>query len=183
MTEQKKQKKRIVIVDKLPEKKEKTQKQVSGISLTKEIVKKEDETSYFKDLLDTIPFQKHSYFKRSVCRVDNNQIELIPTLLILVEFLQNNYNVLVKGVFCNLYEGQDFCPYHADSYGTDVYTMSFGDSKEFYTKDNKTKEVTKYLLEDGDILWFSKEWNSENKHSIPKRTRFTGKRISIVFFT
>lgn len=175
--EKKEKKKRKIVI-----KKKETKEENKDIFLSKSILKKEDGTSYFEDLKSIIPFQKVNFFKRSVCRIDVENFHMIPVICLLVDIVQANYNKIVTGIFANLYEGTDYCPYHADSYGTDVITASFGGKRDFYTKHNKSKEVTKYLLEDGDILFFNQEFNSNNKHSIPKRLRNKEERISIVFF-
>jgi alkylated DNA repair dioxygenase AlkB len=152
------------------------------ITLSKSLIKKDDNKSYFSDLKSEVPFQYTKYFKRSVYRIDNEQLENFPTILEIINIIQINFNVLIKGTFINLYSNDDYCPYHKDSYSTDVITVSFGIAREFYTKNDSDKKVNKYLLEDGDVLFFNEEWNKNNKHSIPKRTKIKGERISVVLF-
>ena len=53
----------------------------------------------------------------------------------LVQLLQNKKSVQVCGVFINYYKnGNDYCPYHKDSYGTDVYTISLGETRDLLIK-------------------------------------------------
>lgn len=144
----------------------------------------------YQKLLKEIPFERVEYFKRSVARFDLNILEdplfaiACPTVSECLGTIQQNYSVKVKGIFANLYRGgQDKCPYHKDSYDSDVITISCGGTRDFYTKSDKTSEVTSYTLEDGDVIYFNKEWNEKNKHSIPQRMKIKDQRISLVFFT
>jgi alkylated DNA repair dioxygenase AlkB len=158
-------------------------------TLSKFLLKKENNSSYFQNLKDEIPFEYVKYFKRSVCRIDNDKLDYFPTIVEIINIVQRNFNVLVKGTFVNLYENEnDYCPYHKDSYSTDVITISFGSKRKFYTRSDKTKKVSKYILEDGDVLFFNEEWNRNYKHSIPRLTGGNklkdnkGERISVVLF-
>ena len=104
---------------------------------------------------------------------------------ILVNRLQDEKHVIVQGVFLNLYrDGNDYCPYHADKYGTDVYTISFGETRDILIKPNAsgTKSV-KITLKSGDMYYMAKELHDTHKHSVPKRKNVGKTRISMVFFT
>ncbi len=143
----------------------------------------------YNKLLKEIPFRRVEFFKRSVCRFDLDLLENplfaieCPTVSECLRTVEENYSVKVKGMFANLYQnGQDKCPYHKDSYEADVITLSCGVTRDFYTKSDKTSEVTSYTVEDGDIVYFNKEWNTKNKHSIPQRMKIKDPRISLVFF-
>lgn len=100
-----------------------------------------------------------------------------------VNKIQINYNTKIMGVFLNLYKnGDDYCSYHRDQYNTDVFTISIGESRDLLLKpDDKTKTST-IKLDSGDLYFMSQLFQTKNKHSIPKRKKITGKRISVVFF-
>lgn len=101
------------------------------------------------------------------------------------EKLINKYNVTIRGIFFNLYEnGGDYCPYHADTYGTDVYTLSLGSTRDILIKENGIgTRADKITLESGDLYYMPNALQSTHKHSIPKRKSVGNSRISIVFFT
>jgi alkylated DNA repair dioxygenase AlkB len=84
----------------------------------------------------------------------------------------------------NLYEdGNHYTPYHRDSYGCTVYTISFGGSRDFLAKD-VAGQVERYTLNDGDLMIFDEEWDNSHMHSVPK-TKKAGQqaaRISMVIF-
>jgi alkylated DNA repair dioxygenase AlkB len=107
-------------------------------------------------------------------------------LLSLQIHLQDTYNVRVdNGIFLNLYkDGEDYCPYHRDQYGKDVYTISLGATRDLLLKpDEKGKETEKYTLKSGDMYYMANELHKTHRHSIPKRKNMNQTRISVVFFT
>lgn len=88
----------------------------------------------------------------------------------------------IQGVFFNYYRnGNDETPYHRDSYGTTVVTVSFGVTRDFLMKPD-SGPTQKYILEHGDIFVFDKDDNSKYRHSLPVRKRVTEPRISVVIF-
>ncbi|MDD4930858.1 MAG: hypothetical protein PHG66_01730 [Candidatus Colwellbacteria bacterium] len=135
-------------------------------------------------------FQYVEYFKRSVLRIDLpeglSEKWRHPLIGSMRDRIENEYGMKVKGVFGNHYEkeGNDYAPYHKDSYGDGkgVFTVSIGGTRMFYTKDDKTGVVTKHKLDDGDLFYFNSQFNSKHKHSIPKLKSYKDPRISIVFF-
>lgn len=138
-------------------------------------------------LMNQETFQYIHYFKRSVCRIDICDLDekwKHPLIIDMKEKIENEFGMKVRGVFLNLYkDGDDYAPYHRDSYGGNgVFTVSVGGKREFLTKNDKTGKITKYMLEDGDLFFFNSEFNKQHKHSIPKRKKLNNPRISIVFF-
>ena len=103
----------------------------------------------------------------------------------LVGQLQDTCGVSVEGTFLNLYaNGQDYCPYHKDRYGMDVFTLSLGASRDFLLKrDGTGQSATKTTLRSGDVYFMPRSIHTDHKHSIPRRKNHEGKRISVVFFT
>lgn len=103
----------------------------------------------------------------------------------LVKELLEKHNVIVNGIFCNLYrDGNDYCPYHRDNYGCDVWTLSLGDTRDFLVKEDGTgTRAQSYRLRSGDLYFMDQRLHRTHKHSIPVRKGHKGSRISIVFFT
>jgi alkylated DNA repair dioxygenase AlkB len=115
---------------------------------------------------------------------DRTPSPLCGILSDMVHRLERERKVTVKGVFLNLYQdGKDYCPYHRDMYGTDVYTISLGATRDLLIKPDNGDKTIKYSLRSGDLYYMSKAINSTHRHSIPKRKNVNGTRISIVFFT
>ena len=142
----------------------------------------------FDILLKQEKFQHVDFFKRSVCRIDSEDLKSSekwkhPLIIDMKDKIEDKYGMLVRGVFVNLYEGDDYAPYHHDTYGgKGVFTVSVGGTRMFYTKNETTDVVTKHLLEDGDLFYFNSDYNKIHKHSIPKLKKYKDPRISIVFF-
>jgi len=89
------------------------------------------------------------------------------------------------GVFCNLYrDGNDYCPYHKDQYGCDVWTLSLGSTRDFLVKKDGTgTRAHSWTLKSGDLYYMDQSLHKDHRHSIPARKGRPGSRISIVFFT
>lgn len=101
----------------------------------------------------------------------------------LVDTLQIDRQVMVQGVFLNYYQnGKDYCPYHRDTYGTDVYTLSLGDTRDFMLKKDGPGRATSYTLRSGDLYLMKKDLHRDHRHSIPVRKGRKNGRISVVFF-
>jgi len=118
--------------------------------------------------------------------VPSETSEIINDILFgLIDRLKKDCHVLeCSGVFMNNYiNGEDYCPYHKDQYDADVYTISLGSKRELLIKkDGKGEKAEKISLESGDLYYMSEELNKCYKHSIPKRKKIKGPRISLVFF-
>jgi alkylated DNA repair dioxygenase AlkB len=92
-------------------------------------------------------------------------------------------HVTIHGVFLNLYQnGNDYCPYHRDQYGTDVYTISLGATRDLLVKPDGKGETKKITLKSGDLYYMAEKLHADHKHSIPKRAGIHLPRISVVFF-
>ena len=165
-------------------------KQEPQIQHLKGLIRKEDGTSWFEDVLRELPFAEAKYatrggvgtLKRKVCRIDSEAFPSYPILSEIALLVSTNFGRGIRGAFANHFEGVASCiPYHRDTYECDVLTVSFGGTRIFLTKDEE-KKVTQYVCEDGDVVIFTKAFNSTHKHSVPVRRTLVDPRISIVFF-
>lgn len=136
-------------------------------------------STLFQVLQNAISWNKLNYFKRSVSHYEGN----VPQLNEIILQVQNNFIRSVEGVFLNYYEnGNDYAPYHADKYNCDTCLISLGETRILRYKHNTTGENTDYNLTNGDLLFIPDEINNNYKHSLLKRTKITGSRISILLF-
>lgn len=128
-------------------------------------------------------WKRGKYLPRMIYRSGDAERE--PDVLEeLQQIFEDMFRCTVSGIFCNFYEsGAEWCPPHQDSYGNHVFTLSLGGTRDFVCENIATKEKTKYTLQSGDIFYFNQEFNSKNKHSIPKTKKQVQPRISVVFFT
>lgn len=145
----------------------------------------EESVELLKELEKKVPWQKikwgRGYLPRLVYRVDNFWPEPIQELK---ERTEETFQCTVRSAWCNLYQsGNDYTPPHQDNYGAHVITWSFGGSRRFICENIKSKKKEEYLLEDGDVFYFSPKFDSKHLHSIPKTKKNVDLRISIVFFT
>lgn len=133
-------------------------------------------------LLQDLNFEYVPFFKRKVCRIDQKDLESSSVIRDMIDMIRKDYNMKTLGVFANYYEdGNQYAPYHKDSYETSALTISFGGSREFLVKDEEGK-VTKHLLENGDVCFFNNVFNDNHKHSVPIRKKMNDPRISLLFF-
>jgi len=97
--------------------------------------------------------------------------------------LENNY---FNGVLLNLYrDGKDYMGYHTDNENemeeTIIVGLSLGQKRKFYFKNNSTKEVSKYSMDNGNMIVMYPKCQQLFKHSIPKELRIKEPRISLTF--
>ena len=116
-----------------------------------------------------------------------NHHTLVDELLAdMVANVEATFKVRIGSMFLNLYkDGSYHCPYHSDKYSgiSGVFTISLGQTRDLLIKKNgKGNKAQKYTLQSGDLYYMSNALQSTHKHSIPKRTRCIGERISIVMF-
>lgn len=121
---------------------------------------------------------------RKVCQWKPGVSDADIIILNIKDQLEQTENVTVHGVFLNLYQnGNDHCPYHRDQYGTDVYTVSLGATRDLLVKPDGLGKTQKITLKSGDLYYMAESLHKDHKHSIPKRSGVLKPRISIVFFT
>ncbi len=136
-------------------------------------------SALFQVLQNAISWNKMNYFKRSISHYEGN----VPQLNEIILQVQNNFGRSVEGVFLNYYEnGNDYAPYHADKYNCDTCLISLGETRILRYKHNTTGDNTDYNLANGDLLFIPDEINNNYKHSLLKRTKISGSRISMLIF-
>lgn len=123
---------------------------------------------------------------RKIAMYDDS-IDVLPTCILdIIEVIELSLNTkLRKQCFMNFYmNGDNYCPYHADAYGMDTYTLSLGGTRDFLMKSNQPgTKADKYTLRSGDLYFMSKSIHLTHKHSVPKRKNQIEQRISILFFS
>ena len=159
-----------------------------GIQHFKSLICPSDDMSWFSCLTDELPFKAASWkgkpMKREVCGIGPEELDEYPTLERLMKNVRDLFpNRRINGIFCNRYRtGEDYTPYHQDSYDSNVFNISFGETRDFLTKSINGGSSTKYTAENGDIIVFTPDWNADHLHSVPVRKRVEHERISIVAF-
>ena len=158
--------------------------QLGHLKHIKKFINDDVSTYYFNELKTNIPWETVTWrgnkkLPRLVHKYEGN----IDVLDELSKLITDSFIVNVEGIWCNYYRnGSDYTPEHQDSYGANVFTLSFGSSRDFYFRNIETKERINFRLRKGDLYFFDQETNSKYTHSIPKR-KDAKERISIVFFT
>jgi hypothetical protein len=144
-----------------------------------------DEAEYFfTRLRKRIPWKKiklpsGKYLQRLVHRYDEEIEEVEELRFIVEEVLETS----VHKIQCSLYRnGEDCCPYHSDGNELNVLSISLGETRRFLLRNNSNGEVHISHLSSGDGFYFSSEIDRTHEHGVPKSSRNTGERISIVFF-
>jgi alkylated DNA repair dioxygenase AlkB len=98
--------------------------------------------------------------------------------------LENELGFEINNCVLNYYiDGKEHIGYHHDKRLADmnfVSSVSFGGSRDFYLRNEKTKEVVKTRLDDGDLFVMYGDTNNIYKHSIPKRAK-AEPRISLTY--
>jgi hypothetical protein len=159
------------------------------VKLTKQFIDKGLSEFYFNELSVAVPWgevewKKGKKLPRLCFRYDAEQFGSIEPLDQLINTINIRENVFIEGCWCNLYRtGEDYTPPHQDQYSADIYTLSFGSTRDCLTKPLDGGKSTKHTLESGDLFFFNEEFDSRHKHSIPVRKTNNDPRISVVFFT
>lgn len=103
----------------------------------------------------------------------------------LKSMIEGSFGVTIRSIWCNQYRNnQDYTPEHQDSYGGYVFTLSFGATRRLIFRNHQTNQKMEFVLENGDLNYFSPLMNATHKHSVPKGRKSDGDgvRVSVVFF-
>lgn len=158
------------------------------VSVHKRYLDADQADFYYNVLAALLPWTTFAPSPRSrlVHQWDPSSDSAIDNLIVgLVQPLEHRFGVRVQGVFLNYYRnGEDYCPYHRDTYGCDVWTLSLGGTRDFLVKPDRTgTKSTKWTLESGDLYLMKRQLHQTYRHSIPARKGMNQGRISVVFFT
>ena len=97
--------------------------------------------------------------------------------------LETNFNTILMNVYEN---GEDHISYHKDKEDnwvkhTGFATLNFGCERDFLIKQDGTKKVQSVLHKNGMVLYLPYPMNHHYQHSVPKRKKVKGCRISLTF--
>lgn len=160
----------------------------------------------FKELLKLCPDSKNTIFihgKRiemprynrifgeqyDYSSTDNKKEELTdPYLIKLLEYtnkINDNKNIIYNGILVNFYmDGTQYIGEHSDDEkqlveGSNVYSFSFGTTRDFVVKSKEGNERYVYPLKDKTMIVMCGNMQKYYKHSVPKRLKVKEPRINI----
>lgn len=154
----------------------------------KSIFGPDENVEYLGRLIDEVPWQSVIWrtgrpLPRLTYRYETTDPR-IPVLDELIVQCEASFECEVIGVWCNHYRnGNDHTPPHQDGYGKHIITYSFGASRRFKTESLDGMDRKEYLLESGDVFYFSPSFDNFHRHSILKGGARDGPRVSVVMFT
>jgi len=108
-------------------------------------------------------------------------------LLDLLKYIKNISKKEYNGILVNWYtDGNDYIGYHSDDESelvkdSEIYSITFGATRDFYLKHKTTNKVYKYKLENNDLIVMGGKCQTYYKHSVPKRLKCNKPRINITF--
>lgn len=116
----------------------------------------------------------------------NPALPLIPRLSRLLAWSQTAIDERLNGVLVNWYDGAlgHYIGRHRDStknivVGTPIVTISFGETRIFRVRPWKGVRNTDFPALDGTYFVMPYETNLANTHEIVRRSKMSGKRISV----
>lgn len=148
---------------------------------------------------EAIVFGKHIVTKRKVAWYANqpftygySQIvrKALPWTDLLLEikhFVEEHTGEVYNSCLLNLYhDGSEGMAWHSDDEkelkkGGSIASLSFGATRQFAFKHNKTKEKVVFQLFGGDLLEMKGETQSYWKHCISKTTKVKLPRVNLTF--
>ncbi len=108
-------------------------------------------------------------------------------VLTIKEKIKSDYEYEFNSCLVNLYrDGSDHMSYHSDNekelgINPAIFSLSFGETRDFYLKHNKTGELIRLALSNGDLLVMLGQTQDFWKHSLPKRSRVDKPRLNLTF--
>lgn len=119
--------------------------------------------------------------------ISHTPLPWLPLLVELKSQIEQQSQQSFNSVLCNLYRnGQDSMGWHADKepeLGKNpcIASLSFGESRLFKFRHNKTKETIDVVLDNGCLLVMGGELQYHWRHAVPKTTKVTQPRINLTF--
>ena len=92
-----------------------------------------------------------------------------------------------NGILVNWYtDGNEYIGYHSDDESelikeSDIYSITFGATRDFYLKNKSSGIIHKYELNNNTVLVMKYPCQTFYNHSVPKRLKCTEPRINITF--
>lgn len=119
----------------------------------------------------------------------NEALEVPPILQPLQDWVQATIHKQLNGILLNWYEGPDhYIGPHRDStknmiVGAPIVTVSFGETRVFrLTLGKKSgKQIRNFPAPNGTVFIEPYATNEVWYHSVPKSTKYIGRRISVTF--
>jgi alkylated DNA repair dioxygenase AlkB len=119
----------------------------------------------------------------------NRALDVPPLLSPLLTWVRTAFDDRLNAILVNWYEGPGHYigPHHDNVkhmvYGAPIVTMSFGETRVFrLTKGTGVdRKVVDFAVPNGTVIVMPYDTNLAWKHSVPKSTRYLGRRISVTF--
>lgn len=119
----------------------------------------------------------------------NKALPVPPHIAPLLAWVQEQIEPRINGALINWYEGPGhYIGPHHDSVkqmvmGSPIVTVSFGETRTFRLTKGKgaAAQTLDFPALDGTVFVMPYDTNGVWKHSVPKSTRYTGRRISVTF--
>jgi alkylated DNA repair dioxygenase AlkB len=103
----------------------------------------------------------------------------------LIEYFSKRYGREFNQFLVNWYRnGEDYIGFHSDDEqqlvdGTEIVGVSLGATRDFVLKHKTTKESTVVSADNNSVIVMGGACQRTHKHSVPKRLRVRGYRISL----
>lgn len=103
--------------------------------------------------------------------LDEKYIELLPTFKIIIDTLQNFFNIKIIKTRLNYYNNTHWKPFHCDSYGQNItISLSLGNTRNLLFKKHDTNTTICIPQIDSNVYAFTKLTNLNWLHSVEKNT-------------
>lgn len=140
------------------------------------------------NLIENIPWIEMEWSRgkklpRLVCKLSVEELlHYVPEVVSIIYNVNTNIGSIIS-CWLNYYrDGNDYTPYHQDSYGCKVLNISFGGVRKFAYKSIHGGSSTSYDMENGDCILFDQEFNALHTHTVTKTKKQCQPRVSLVLF-
>lgn len=120
---------------------------------------------------------------RLVCKLSvEDLIQYVPEIVSLIDNVSTNIGPIIS-CWLNYYrDGNDYTPYHQDSYGCRVLNISFGGMRRFSYRSIEGGKSVSHDMQNGDCILFDQGFNAMNLHTVTKTKKQCQPRVSLVLF-
>jgi len=168
------------------------------LQLREQFFTKNESDNYFRELLDTTPWQQRTrkmYDKvlpdpRLIAYYGGNKgLEWTPTLLGIKERVEAECKLQFNRVLLNYYrDGNDSVAWHSDYLPSDgrhhhIASVTFGETRLFKVRHKTDKSIPQLdiPLTHGSFLLMGETLQDNYEHHVPKTSRKVGGRINLTF--